>query len=236
MHWQEILSMMYKRTQRICKQQKMLEKDWKVWTVLISRNCSFTLNLPINFYGQPTPSVSVAASIATSIGIHCDTWEWRGDRFPSVTQAAVRRRCCRWRWRSVCLRPYTIKCFNCEVKLNLFHRENCHAALSFFEYDLLEFSLLRHFDSFLMETNYFCLFRCNFWISVAWFTQYGRQNTKPLIFTKDWIISQLKVDLWTCNFTVILFLGKWIHGVIYLCEVDFDMCTMYVMAAIGSYW
>ena len=62
----------------------------------------------------------------------------------------------------------------------------------------------------------------------------GRQNTKPLIFTKDWIISQLKVDLWTCNFTVILFLGKWIQGVIYLCEVDFDMCTMYVMA--GTQW
>ena len=58
----------------------------------------------------------------------------------------------------------------------------------------------------------------------------GRQNTEPLIFTKDWIISQLKLDLWTCNFTVILFLGKWIHNVIYLCEVDFDMCTMYVMA------
>ena len=99
---------------------------------------------------------------------------------------------------------------------------------------LLEFFFTRHFDSFLMKKNYFCLFRCYFWISIAWFTQCWSPKYKALIFTKDCIISQLKVDFWTCNFTVILFLGKWIHGVIYQCEVDFDMCTMYVMA--GTQW
>ena len=37
-----------------------------------------------------TPSVSVNASVAACIGIHCDAWEWGGggDRFPSVTMYA----------------------------------------------------------------------------------------------------------------------------------------------------
>ena len=73
-------SMMHKN--KCIYKQQMFEKDWKVWTVLLSkRNCSFTLNLPINFY--------------------------------------------------------TVNIFNCVVKLNLFHRENSYAALSFFEYDPL---------------------------------------------------------------------------------------------------
>ena len=58
-------------------------------------------------------STSAKAAASRSIGMHCDTWKWRGDRFPSgkcIPVDPIGRS--GWRltldaWCSVCLHPYS---------------------------------------------------------------------------------------------------------------------------------
>ena len=101
-------------------------------------------------------------------------------------------------------------------------------------FSLLYFCSTRHFGGFLIETNFSAYSDVIFRFPLRELPSVGLQKYKTYDIYKRSDYHSAESCLWTCNFTVILFLGKWIHSVIYLSEVDFDVCTMYFVA--GTQW